>query len=828
MNQMKASQPTDNESSRKKDSAMYDAKHIKVLGGIEAVRTRPAMYIGDTGTRGLHHLIYEVVDNSVDEALVGFCSNISVRIENDNSVSVTDDGRGIPVDMHKEQKRPALEVVMTVLHAGGKFDKQSYKVSGGLHGVGISVVNALSEWLEVFVWRDGDEYYQKYERGIPKTPVEKRGKSKKRGTRVVFKPDAKIFGQFEFNYDTVATRMRELAFLNHGLIIQVSEDKSAKTDIFKYDGGIKAFVEYLNQNRESIHTDVVYFEKEQEGIKLEVGFQYNDGYNESVFSFANNINTHEGGTHLSGFRTALTRTLNAYAKNHNLVKESEKLPTGEDYREGLTAVISAMVPDPQFEGQTKTKLGNREVEGIVQTLVNDGLGTYLEENPGTGKSIVNKAVLALRARDAARQARELARRKGALFGAGLPGKLADCSSRDVGLTELFIVEGDSAGGSAKQGRDRRFQAILPLRGKILNVEKARVDKMLAHEEIRTLITAIGTGIGKDEFSLAKLRYGKVVIMTDADVDGSHIRTLLLTFFFRQMADLVQQGHIYIACPPLYRVRHKKREEYIRSDRELQTTLVDLGLEGTALEGPGGDKKTVKLENAKLKGFIELLIRMEEHLGTVQARGISFERYLKLRRGKTGELPLYRVLCDAKDNFFYSDKELDAFIQNRRKQTGQEVLIYDPEEPTRDRNGNGIEVSEFHESNDVSATVREIEKLGFNVADYFIDPNGKNKGAFRLSNEGDAIKVNTLREVLKAVRSMGQKGLEVQRYKGLGEMNADQLWETTMNPATRTLFKVSVEDAIKADRIFNILMSETVEPRKEFIEKHALEVKFLDV
>ncbi len=560
---------------------IYDASKIKVLRGIEGVRKRAAMYIGDTSSRGLHHLVEEVVANSIDEAMAGYCSEINVQLNIDGSVTVTDNGRGIPVDMHPTEHKPAVEVVMTLLHAGGKFDHQSYKVSGGLHGVGVTVVNALSEWLTVEVRVRGEAHHMRFERGLTASALQVLGKCKGTGTVVTFKPDKEIFTDTTFNFDAIATRMRELAFLNRGVKITLRDERSDKDREFCYEGGIAAFVSHLNEGKDVLHKDVVFIEKEQDGVIVQVAMQYNDGYNENVFSFVNNVNTIEGGTHLYGFRSALTRTVNTYAKNHGLLK-NDNAPQGEDVREGLTAVISVKVPEPQFEGQTKTKLGNREVQGIVEAVVNEHLSTYLEENPKSARAVVDKAVLALEARESARKARDLTRRKSALSSGSLPTKLADCSSRDIETTELFIVEGQSAGGNAKQCRDAMFQAILPLQGKILNVEKARVAKMLGHAEIQTLILALGTGIGAEEFDVAKRRYGKIIIMTDADVDGAHIRTLLLTFFFRHMQDLIKQGYIYLAQPPLYRVRRKSREQYYLTDEDFRSALIELGLDGTTL------------------------------------------------------------------------------------------------------------------------------------------------------------------------------------------------------------------------------------------------------
>lgn len=806
---------------------IYDATSIKVLGGIEAVRKRPAMYIGDTTLKGLHHLVEEVVCNSVDEAVAGFCENISVKINVDGSLAVVDDGRGIPVDIHKETNKSALEVVMTMLHAGGKFEHKSYKVSGGLHGVGVSVVNALSEWMEVEVKRDGHVYFQRYEKGEVKSPVEVRGVTKKRGTKVVFKPDTEIFEDTTFCFETIAKRLREYAFLNRGLKITLYDERTDKGEEFKYDGGIKAFVKELNEGKEVIHKDIIYFEKESNGTIVEVAIQYNDGYSENVYSFANNINTIEGGTHLSGFRAALTRTLNNYAKNKGLLSE-EKAPTGDDYKEGLTAVISVKLPDPQFEGQTKTKLGNRDVQGLVEAVVNEQFGIYCEETPATAKAIINKGIEAARAREAARKARDLTRRKGALGSTNLPGKLADCSSRDFETSELFLVEGISAGGTAKQGRDRTFQAILPLKGVILNVEKARIDKMLSNEEIRTLISALGTGIGADEFNVNNLRYGKVIIMTDADIDGAHIRTLLLTFFFRQMIDLIEKGHIYIAQPPLYKVTKNKRHEYIYDDRELQKKLISLGVEGTVMEVNRGKKEG--LDNSKLGKLLQHLAQMEEYAKMLRKKGISLDRFLELRHKKSGSLPLYKVTYKGEVSYIYSEEELERFIKEKQQTEGRELEILEEEDMPdvrQKREEGAIEVIEYHESREIEKTMRMIENFGFSIDEYFDGRNSK-EPKYKLMSGDTEIYANSLGEVLAKIREIGRKGLEIQRYKGLGEMNAEELAETTMNINTRTLLKVKVEDAAKADAIFSTLAGKDVQRRKEFIEQHALEVRNLDV
>lgn len=803
------------------DIEKYDARSIKVLEGIEAVRKRPAMYIGDTTQRGLHHLLEEVVCNSVDEAMAGYCENITVKLNLDGSAIVSDDGRGIPVDEHVEVGRPAVEVVMTTLHAGGKFEGQSYKVSGGLHGVGISVVNGLSEWLEVEVRRDGHVYWQRYERGQTKTDLEKRGDTKKRGTRIVFKPDATIFEEVDFSLETVMKRTRELAFLNKGLCITIIDERKDIEEQFKYDGGIKVFVSELNKGKETVHKDVIYSEREDKGISVEFAIQYNDGYTENVLSFANNINTVEGGTHLIGFKTALTRTLNAYAKAKGLLKDI-KVPTGDDYREGLTAVISVKVPEPQFEGQTKTKLGNREVQGLVEAAANEILGTYCEENPSSVKAIIGKVIEASRAREAARKARELTRRKGALASGDLPGKLADCSSNDVETTELFIVEGISAGGTAKQGRDRRIQAILPLKGVILNVEKARVEKMLNNIEIRTLISAIGTGIGVEEFNAEKLRYGKVVIMTDADVDGAHIRTLLLTFFFRQMPDLINSGNIYIAQPPLYKLTKKKKQEYLYDDKELQKSLINLGVDETVVNVNNGEVK--QISGARLKKVIGLLEKMEDYEKMLGKKDISFREYLEKR--KDGNYPLYKVIYGEQREYLYTDEVLNEQIKLHQQQNGAEIVEEGVEAGGNDENA--IRIIEFHERNEIGKTVKMIEEEGLKIKEYFEGQEEREVSTISMEYDGKKEDIPSLRNILPRVKDIGKMGLNIQRYKGLGEMNAEELAVTTMNLSTRTLLKVKIEDAIKADKIFNILAGKEVQQRKEYIEKHALDVKNLDI
>ncbi len=815
-------EPSINVSPPKSD---YDASKIKVLEGLSAVRKRPAMYIGDVYAAGLHHLVYEVVDNAIDEAMAGFCRNILVTIHPDNSVTVLDDGRGIPVDMHPDEKKPALEVIMTTLHSGGKFDHASYKVSGGLHGVGISVVNALSERLEVEVFREGHVHHQLFERGDKKTELQRLGKADRTGTKVTFKPDAEILLETTFSYDTLARRLRELAFLNRGVRIAIGDERSGREEAFQYDGGIRAFVEHLNQNKDVVHPDIIYFEKEQDGILAEVAMQFHDGYQENVLTFVNNINTHEGGTHLIGFRSALTRTFNQYAKKEDILKGADA-PTGEDFREGLTAVLSVKVPDPQFEGQTKAKLGNREVQGTVEAIVNEALSTYAEEHPASAKAIVQKAVLAARAREAARKARELVKRKGALASGGLPGKLADCSSRDVDKTEIFIVEGDSAGGSAKVGRNREFQAVLPLRGKILNVEKARIDKMLGHAEIQTLIHALGTGIGTDDFNVENLRYGKIIIMTDADVDGSHIRTLLLTFFFRHMAPLVERGKLHIAQPPLYKVKRRSKEEYIHNEKALKAALLKLGLEGSKLRVQRDGRI---IEEDSLGQLASLVARFEDYERPIRRRGVTLEKYLSIADAIGNEPPLYRVLAAGEEHFFATYEEFERFRSASEAAKGEELKIYEEGDSLAEREGADLIVYEFYERAQLASLLSTLRGLGFDAPDCVGTPGAEGgETPFTLLAEGEERALRSLREVLEALRKFGQKGLDIQRYKGLGEMNPDQLWETTMDPKERILLRVKLEDVIKADEMFTILMGEAVEPRKDFIEKHALEVRNLDV
>ena len=794
----------------------YDSTSIKVLEGLEAVRLRPAMYIGSTGESGLHHLVYEVVDNSVDEALAGYATEVNVIIHEDDSVTVIDNGRGIPVDMHEEEGISAAEVVMTKLHAGGKFDSNSYKVSGGLHGVGVSCVNALSELLELEIWRDGGTFQQEYRKGIPQAPLAKTGKAgKKTGTKVTFKADSSIMDVTKYNFDTLATRLRELAFLNKGLKITLVDEREdpPKAQEFLFRGGIAEFINYLNRGKSVLHDKPIYFEGEREvpngTLTMEVAMQYNDSYSESVFSFANNINTVDGGSHLSGFRSALTRTINAAGQQGGLFKDVKENLTGDDVREGLTAVVSVKLPQPQFEGQTKGKL-NSDIQGYVVQLVNEKLGEFFDKNPGVMKKIVSKAIDASRAREAARKARDLTRRKGALDSGGLPGKLADCQERDPERCELFLVEGESAGGTAKGGRDRRYQAILPLRGKILNVEKARYDKMLGHEEIRCMITAIGTGIGKDDFDITRLRYSKVIIMTDADVDGSHIRTLLLTFFFRHMQELIKRGNIYIAQPPLYRIKRGKSEKYIKDDKEFTREILRRATENLKVELAS---KAI-LEGAELRNYLMQLDEMQQ----------AYQRMVRrLRDPRVVEVlanPELRI--DTRADFSkqenlepvylaLKEQKLETELKREEEHSAWMVTFKDPTHAERAINLDLASHTEY----------RRLRTLAKQIAKF-------NQPPFAVVRENSRETLPGWRELLNHVKTEGTREVNVQRYKGLGEMNAEQLWETTMNAETRTLLKVSLEDIVQSDLIFTTLMGENVEARRKFIEDNALDVRNLDV
>lgn len=804
----------------------YDASNIKILGGLEAVRKRPDMYIGDRGSGGLHHLVYEVIDNSVDEALAGHCDDIAVHIKADGSCTVEDNGRGIPIEKHKKTGTSALEVVLTTLHAGGKFDRDSYKVAGGLHGVGVSVVNALSEWLEADVYRDGQHYHFECEQGKARGHIKKIGPTKKRGTRIVFKPDEEIFGDAEFEFETLLKRIREMAYLNAGLRITFRDERKKKKEVFKFDDGIKAFVRHLNEGKDTLHKEVIYFSKEDTKAMLscEVAMQYTDVYTENVLVFANNIRNIDGGTHLSGFKTALTRTMNFYARSNNLIKNGQA-PAGDDLREGLTAVVAVKLADPHFEAQTKVRLTNPEVGSFVETTVNEKLGHFLEEHPPEAKRILNKAIQAAAAREAARKARELTRRKGALSSGNLPGKLWDCSSKEKPATEIFVVEGDSAGGSAKAGRDRNIQAILPLKGKILNVEKARLEKMLAHEEIRTIISALGTGIGTDEFDLSKCRYGKVILMTDADIDGAHIRTLLLTFLFRQMPQLFASNMIYIAQPPLYeiRVKGKKKTEYILTEAQMRRRMASRGLEGTELiiRGEGKSAKDKRVTQEKLSTLIKVLSEAERSVGVLSRRGVDFENFVNnYYDGR--KLPSFRISYQGQDEFFYEigkfEKRLSRVKSGLDSEAEEEALVAE-------------DMHEVDKINEMNARLNK--EFSLDLKDFMLKPAKKDSGEpvptkFCLVNNGEEYEVASLGRLCAAVRQLGGKGIEIKRFKGLGEMDAEQLWETTMNPATRMLLNVKLDDAGEADRLFSILMGGDVEKRRHFIKEHALEVQNLDV
>ncbi|OGU26540.1 MAG: DNA gyrase subunit B [Geobacteraceae bacterium GWF2_54_21] len=790
-------------------SEEYGADNIKVLEGLSAVRKRPAMYIGSTSSAGLHHLVYEIVDNSIDEALAGHCDNVSVTINTDGSITVVDNGRGIPTDIHPTEGKSAAEVVLTVLHAGGKFDNDSYKVSGGLHGVGVSVVNALSKWLELEIRRDGKVWRQSYRRGDPVAPLETTGETKKRGTKVTFMPDEEIFETTEFSFDILSQRLREMAFLNAGVRIKISDERvDGKSHEFYYEGGINSFVEYLNRNKTAINPKPMYFRGEKGGVEMEVSMQYNDSYDEKIFAFANNINTHEGGTHLAGFKAALTRTMNAYAAANNLLKNEKVTVSGDDLREGLTCVISVKIPQPQFEGQTKTKLGNSEVKGYVESLLNERLAVFLEENPKIAKDILNKSIEAARAREAARKARDLTRRKGALDMGGLPGKLADCQEKDPALCELYLVEGDSAGGSAKQGRDRKNMAILPLKGKILNVEKARFDKMISSQEIRTLITALGTGIGKDDFNIAKLRYHRIIVMTDADVDGQHILTLLLTFFYRNMRELIERGHLYIAQPPLYKVKRGKREQYLRDEHAMQEFLLEEGSEELTLRLEKGDRT---YNGKQIIPVIKQFIENRAIFNKVVKKGISPELLSIVIRSNVPSgleemsqvvpyLEAMKSLAVGSD--YETEEHRIAFrIGNIRSIIDQQTLSV--------------------------LSTREYELLVDNhrrIVETMAD------GRAFVEQESGKVMFETTnhQELLNFFLENAKKGLAIQRYKGLGEMNPEQLWETTMNPENRVLLQVKIEDVVESDEIFTILMGDQVEPRREFIETNALNVVNLDI
>jgi DNA gyrase subunit B len=837
----------------------YGADSIKVLEGLEAVRKRPAMYIGSTGPAGLHHLVYEVVDNSIDEALAGFATEVNCTIHLDNSITVVDNGRGIPTDMH-ESGRPAAEVALTVLHAGGKFENSAYKVSGGLHGVGVSVVNALSERLDLEIWRNEKTHQQSYERGKPLNDLTVTGTTKRRGTKVTFKPDAQVFETTEFSFDTLAGRLRELAFLNAGVTVTLDDEREeGKSHRFHYDGGIVSFVEHLNKLKGAVNDKPVYMRGDRDGIDAEIALQWNDGYNPQEFSFANNINTHEGGTHLSGFRAALTRTVNAYATANNLTRDlKDTTISGDDIREGMTAVISVKIPHPQFEGQTKTKLGNTEVKGIVEAIVNDKLGAFLEENPAAARKVIQKAVDAARARDAARKARDLVRRKGALDGSSLPGKLADCQERDPAQAEIYIVEGESAGGSAKQGRDRRFQAILPIKGKILNVERARLDRMLSSDEIKTMIAALGCGIGTEDFDIDKLRYHRVIIMTDADVDGSHIRTLLLTFFYRQMPLLVERGHIYIAQPPLFRAKRGRQETYIKDERALENFLVHRAVEGRSVRTADGSDVT----GADLEKLLHGVIAFRNVVKTVERRGHArdviealLDRDARAKSFFDNQQSLQgladQLTTPVRDVSLQRDEEHNSWLLKVDDRTTGYSRI-DMIGPDFVTSGEFRTLAASY--GDIAVFLRSLRKgpaeVRVSTNGKPIEPDTETEDEGLSADEKDALDaigvvpttpvapvakaapvapaLRTIDEFIDYFIDLGRKGVAINRYKGLGEMNPETLWATTMNPEARTLLQVRAEDHTEADSMFTTLMGDQVEPRRKFIEDNALEVKNLDI
>jgi DNA gyrase subunit B len=796
----------------------YGADSIQVLEGLDAVRKRPGMYIGDTSVRGLHHLIWEVVDNSIDEAMAGHCKNIFVTVHVDNSVTVEDDGRGIPVETHKTEGISALEVVLTKLHAGGKFDNSTYKVSGGLHGVGVSVVNALSETLHAEVKRDGKVFVQKYEKGHPKTGVTEVGKTPKTGTKILFKPDSEIFEVLEFNFDTISNRLRELSFLNRGIKVILYDERTEKKQEFFSDGGLKSFVEYLNRAKAKLHEEVIYFWAEATGIFLEVAMQWNDSYKENIFTFANNINTVEGGTHLAGLKTALTKCVNKYIEANGLNKDLSENLVGEDIREGLTCVISVKIPQPQFEGQTKTKLGNSEVKGLVENLLNERFGVYLDENPGSAKRIAMKAIEGGRARIAARKARDLTRRKSALDMGGLPGKMADCQEKDPALCELYLVEGDSAGGSAKQARDRKNQAILPLKGKILNVEKARFDKMLEFQEIRTLITALGTGIGQGDYDIAKIRYHKVIIMTDADVDGAHIRTLLLTFFYRQMPEVIEKGYLYIAQPPLYKVKKSKTEKYLRNDSMFEDFILSQALDELDIFAAGQ-----KVDKSLVKNILKKVNQFEKTLTSVARRAdANLIKWVALNEEWSPEKLKNRNELDRLlKGYETSAQKVDGIQFAYKIMEDEEHAGFQAECVTLKNNLKTLTKITYDFL--TSTQLQEMRKITQSFAKIGNAPFEAKK-----IDGGVSEKFATIQELRDYTTQVGQTGLQIQRYKGLGEMNPEQLWETTMDPQERSFLQVQVEDGIEADNIFSILMGDQVKPRREFIEANALNVKSLDI
>ncbi|MHB8971834.1 MAG: DNA gyrase subunit B [Pirellulaceae bacterium] len=829
--------PMPMENTSKSAKADYRPEDLQHLSDMEHVRKRPAMYVGDVGARGLHHLVYEVVDNSIDEAMAGFAKHVKVIVNAEGSVTVEDDGRGIPVEPHDQLSKElgrevsTLEGVMTVLKFGGKFEKGAYQTSGGLHGVGVTVVNFLSQWCEVEVSRDGHVYQQEYERGIPLGPVQRVGTTKKVGTKTTFKPDAMVFQTTKFNYDLLYKRLQELAFLNSGVRIEFFDERTSQGEQFYYERGITQFVEHLNRASDTLHSEVIYVSGEDAGVGFEIALQYSAEYTENLHSYVNNIHTIEGGTHVSGFRSALTRSLNNYGRKENIFKDL--VPTGDDFREGLTVVISLRVPHPQFEGQTKTKLGNGEVEGIVNSVFGDFLTKYLEENPKIAKTIVRKGVLAAEAREAARKAKDILRkRKNALGGGGLPGKLRDCISSDVEKCELYLVEGDSAGGSAEGGRLRDFQAILPLRGKIINAYKSREDKVLANEEVQSMIHAIGSGIGGEQ-DLTKRRYNKIIIMTDADVDGSHIRTLLLTFFYRQMYQLVADGHVYVAQPPLFRVRSKKDTHYVQTEEEMKSQLLEKGL-ADAVFMPGDGRQ---IQSEEMRQLCYTLAAMEDSLLALERRGISLRAHAQRADVETGKLPVIHVFLGGREYWLRGRVTLDEFLKEQEMKAGGELPVDETEEATAKFPENEgktspephVHITELHEVRTINSGVTELAKFGFDIQSLIPqERTGIEEPRYVLRRGDSDMALRDLRGLLPAVRAAGEKGLQLTRFKGLGEMNPEELRETTLDPANRTLIQISMRDLGAADDMFRVLMGDKVEPRREFIEKHALDVRFLDV
>ncbi len=812
-----------------KGQADYKPEDLQHLSDLEHVRERPSMYIGDTTSRGLHHLVFEVVDNSIDEAMAGYATTVRVQINNDGSVTVEDDGRGIPVGRHEQlseemgRETSTLEGVMTVLKFGGKFEKGAYQTSGGLHGVGVTVVNFLSQWCEVEVCRDGHVYQQEYERGIPQGEVKRLGATDKVGTKTTFKPDAKIFQTTKYLYDILHKRLQELAFLNRGVRIVYRDERTDEGEEFCYENGIIEFVQHLNRASDPLHADVIYLSGETDDVGYEIALQYCGEFTENVQSYVNNIHTHEGGTHVSGFRSALTRSLNSYGRKQNLFKDIT--PSGDDFREGITAVISMRVPHPQFEGQTKTKLGNSEVESVVHSTLGEFLSNYLEENPKNAKNLVRKGILAAEAREAARKAKALLReRKGVLSGGGLPGKLRDCSSREMERCELYLVEGDSAGGSAEGGRLREYQAILPLRGKIINAYKSREDKVLANEEVRSMISAVGIGIGEDQ-DLSKRRYDKIVIMTDADVDGSHIRTLLLTFFYRQMYDLVKEGKVYVAQPPLFRVKQKKKTFYVQTEEEMKTQLTESGLKDATFDPRDGRI----IADTEMEKLCTTLSAIEEPLTALERRGINLRTHATRQDPETGKLPMFHVFLGQEEHWFISRTELNAFVEKQEKETGQELQVAEGGEQHDIPESRRLHIVELNEIRTINTLLSDLREMQFEIDALLpIEKTGSEEARYLLRRGDTEIGIEELRSLLSAVRAAGEKGLQVTRFKGLGEMNAEELRETTLDPANRTLLKIRMDDASQADELFRILMGDHVETRREFIQKHALDASSLDI